>query len=251
MMKKFLTPFLLLFVLLSGCSNGQQNTSIQNSDKPIVENVDTKTFQELIAKNPEGVVLDVRTPEEVANGHLANASTINFYDEDFQKKVSMIRKDQPVLVYCAAGSRSAKAAEQMSQMGFTKIYNLQGGYNGWMNAGFDIVKDANAPATKAETFTAEQIQTLVAKNKIVLLDFHTQWCIPCKKMIPVIDELKKDFEGKIIFQTLDADANKSIAEYYKVESVPTYVLLKDGKEVYRKTGLTPKEEMSAAFNKAL
>ena len=139
MMKKFLTPFLLLFVLLSGCSNGQQNTSIQNSDKPIVENVDTKTFQELIAKNPEGVVLDVRTPEEVANGHLANASTINFYDEDFQKKVSMIRKDQPVLVYCAAGSRSAKAAEQMSQMGFTKIYNLQGGYNGWMNVQAQLV----------------------------------------------------------------------------------------------------------------
>lgn len=250
-MRKIIIPFFSLFILFSGCSNGQQNASTQNSDKPVVENVDTKTFQDLIAKNPEGVVLDVRTPEEIANGHLANASTINFYDDDFQKKAGMIRKDQPVFVYCAAGSRSAKAAEQMSQMGFTKIYNLQGGFNGWMNAGFEIVKDANAPTTKAETFTAEQIQTLVASNKLVLLDFHTQWCIPCKKMIPVIDELKKDFEGKIIFQTLDADANKSIAENYKVVSVPTYILLKDGKEVYRKTGLAPKEEMTATFNKSL
>ena len=250
-MKKIIIPFFSLSILFSGCSNGQQNASTQNFDKPVVENVDTKTFQDLIAKNPEGVVLDVRTPEEIANGHLANASTINFYDDDFQKKAGMIRKDQPLFVYCAAGSRSAKAAEQMSQMGFTKIYNLQGGYNGWMNAGFEIVKDANAPATKAETFTAEQIQTLISANKLVLLDFHTQWCIPCKKMIPVIDELKKDFEGKIIFQTLDADANKSIAENYKVVSVPTYILLKDGKEVYRKTGLTPKEDMTSAFNKSL
>lgn len=250
-MKKTLTPFILLFILFSACSNGQQNIATENINTPIVENVDTKTFQGLIAKNPEGVMLDIRTPEEVANGHLANASTINFYDADFQKKVSMIRKDQPVFVYCAAGSRSSKAAEQMSQMGFTKIYNLQGGYNGWMHAGFEIIKDANAPISKVETFTAEQIQTLITSNKLVLLDFHTQWCIPCKKMIPVIDELKKYFEGKIIFQTLDADANKSIAVSYKMATVPTYILMKDGKEAYRKTGLTPKEEITNALNKAL
>ncbi len=245
-MKKILMPFAFALMLISACSNGQQN-----SGASVVEEVDAKTFQDLIAKNPEGVVLDVRTPEEVANGHLANASVINFYDADFMTKATMIRKDQPVFVYCAAGSRSAKAADQMSEMGFTKIYNLQNGYNGWTNAGFEIVKDANAPTTKAESFTAEQIQTLVSSNKLVLLDFHTQWCIPCKKMIPVIDELKKDFEGKVLFQTLDADANKSLAENYKVVSVPTYILMKDGKEVYRKTGLTPKVEMTAALNNAL
>ena len=252
-MKKILLSLVVLATLLSSCSNGQQNSTVTsaNQQAPVVENVNAQKLKELIAQHPEGIVLDVRTPEEIAKGHLANASIIDFYDEAFQQKVKMIRKDVPVFVYCAAGSRSAKAAEQMSTIGFTKVYNLEGGYNGWLNAGYDVVKNDGVTVSTAEKFSVEQITTLLKNNKVLLLDFHTTWCIPCKKMAPVIDELKKEFAGKIFIQSIDADANKELAEQYKVESIPVFILMKDGKEVSRKTGLIPKEELVNAINKAL
>ncbi len=251
-MKNILISLIVLATLFSGCSNGQQNSTVtsDNQQTLVVENVNAQKLNELITQHPEGIVLDVRTPEEIAKGHLANASIIDFYDETFQQKVKMIRKDVPVFVYCAAGSRSAKAAELMSTMGFTKVYNLEGGYNGWVSAGYETVNDGGVTVSKAEIFSSEQLASLL-KNNLVLLDFHTTWCIPCRKMVPVIDALKKEFAGKVFIQSIDADTNKELTEQYKVVSIPVFILIKDGKELMRKTGLTAKEELESEINKAL
>lgn len=242
-MHRNIFKLIVLALLFASCSNGQQNSSTTNSETQtaVVENVDAKQMSELMAKHLEGIILDVRTPEEVANGHLANATTVNLYDDAFAGKVKMIRKDVPVFVYCAAGSRSAKAAEQMSSMGFTKIYNLTGGYNGWVKNGFPIVLDEAPKVSEAEKFTSQQIAVILKKNKSVLLDFHTSWCIPCKKMNPVIDELKKESSGKYFIQSIDADANKELVAEYKIESVPTFIVLQNGKEIFRHSGIIEKE----------
>lgn len=84
--------------------------------------------------------------------------------------------------------------------------------------------------------------------KIQLLDFWASWCMPCKRMEPIFEELKKEYQGKVEFVEINVDENSQEAQKYGVMSIPTYIVLKDGKEVGRKIGFTPKEELIKLLN---
>jgi len=74
-----------------------------------------------------------------------------------------------------------------------------------------------------------------------LLDFYADWCGPCKMMGPIFSELEKDYKGKIEFKKIDVEAEGKMAAQFQVESIPTFVILKDDKEVDRRRGATSKE----------
>jgi len=74
-----------------------------------------------------------------------------------------------------------------------------------------------------------------------LLDFYADWCGPCKIMDPVFEEIEKDYQGKIEFQKVDVEANEQLAGQFDIRSIPTFVLVKDDKEVDRRMGAMPKE----------
>jgi rhodanese-related sulfurtransferase len=93
-----------------------------------ITNVSPEEFATLMAK-PNTVVLDVRTPEETAEGIIDGAITIDIQSPDFKAKVDALDKSKEYLVYCKGGVRSAKACEQMQAMGFKALYNLEGGYD--------------------------------------------------------------------------------------------------------------------------
>ena len=76
-----------------------------------------------------GVLLDVRTPEEFQQGHLDHAVNINWYDTDFAKQTQNLDKEKPVYVYCKLGGRSAKAAKALDSLGFKNVVDLTGGYD--------------------------------------------------------------------------------------------------------------------------
>jgi rhodanese-related sulfurtransferase len=85
-------------------------------------------------------ILDVRTPEEVAEGHLLGSTTVNFLSPDFSKEVEALNKNKTYLLYCRSGSRTRKAADAMQKMGFKHVYMLEGGINAWKEAGKEVVK---------------------------------------------------------------------------------------------------------------
>lgn len=93
-----------------------------------------------LMKQPEVQLLDVRTPEEVAHGIIEGATVIDIYDPQFIEKVGKLDKEKPIVVYCAAGGRSAKAAMKLKDLGFKKIYDLKAGYRGWKSEGYPTVK---------------------------------------------------------------------------------------------------------------
>jgi len=76
---------------------------------------------------------------------------------------------------------------------------------------------------------------------IKLLDFYADWCGPCKIMGPVFDEIEGDYEGKIEFQKVDVESDSDTASKFGIMSIPTFVLVKDDKEIDRKIGAMPKE----------
>lgn len=85
-------------------------------------------------------ILDVRTPAEFAEGHLANAINIDFEANDFAQQIKKLDKNSTYAVYCRSGRRSALAADQMSKAGFTNLYNMSGGILDWSAAGFALIK---------------------------------------------------------------------------------------------------------------
>jgi len=87
------------------------------------------------------------------------------------------------------------------------------------------------------TFSDQNFNDQVIKsNKPVMVDFWATWCGPCQMAGPVIDELATDYKDKYVIGKLDVDQNQQTAMQYGVQSIPTVILFKDGKEVARKVG---------------
>jgi thioredoxin 1 len=86
-------------------------------------------------------------------------------------------------------------------------------------------------------------QEVLRSTLPVLVDFSAPWCGPCKKMQPVIEELEKEFRGKIKFVKVDIDSSQDLAARYMIMSIPSLVLFKDGSPYEKKTGLIAKSEV--------
>jgi phage shock protein E len=105
-----------------------------------VTDVDPAGFAAL-ADDPGVTVLDVRTPGEFAAGHLPGAVNIDSSAPDFADAVSELPKDSTYLVYCQTANRSGVATDRMLDLGFTDVYDLQGGIVAWAEDGREIVTD--------------------------------------------------------------------------------------------------------------
>lgn len=122
---KFLLPVLSLLIL--ACQ--------QPGDAQVITN---EELMELL-NDPKVQLVDVRTPGEWSGGIIPNAKKINYRDSDFlQQMEQSLDKDKPLVVYCAAGGRSAGAAKKLKELGFKKIYDLGVGFRGWKAAGMPV-----------------------------------------------------------------------------------------------------------------
>jgi len=85
----------------------------------------------------------------------------------------------------------------------------------------------------------------------VLVDFWAEWCGPCRIVGPIVEQLAQSLEGKVKVFKLNVDQNQEIAMKYNVQSIPSLVLFKNGKEIARTIGLSPKEKYEKFVNNAL
>ena len=118
---------LFLLMLWSGiaCQQSENNTTF------VREVVSVERFVALMETYLDAQILDVRTPEEFAAGHIEGAENRNYYDDDFEEQLKKLDKNKTVLVYCKSGGRSGKASAQLQALEFHKVYDLEGGYTAW------------------------------------------------------------------------------------------------------------------------
>jgi thioredoxin 1 len=193
-------------------------------------------------------LIDVRTAEEFATGHLENAQNINIYDQDFSARIGKLDKEKAVFVYCKAGGRSADAAAQLHEMGFKQVYDLKGGFMAWSSAG---KPSTQATLVVADTFTLADYEKLLQSGEPLLIDYYAPWCGPCKKMEPILSALTTEFAGKVTIVRINVDEAKALVKQEKIDNIPVVTCIKSGKEIKRVNGFQDEAAMRAMLGELL
>ncbi|RYZ21823.1 MAG: thioredoxin [Chitinophagaceae bacterium] len=222
-MKRLLTV-LSLFVALAASAQTENVKLLAAND-----------FARKIFETPQKVVLDVRTPDEFSKGHLEHARNINLNAADFEKQVATLDKNTPLFVYCLGGGRSATATAKLKTMGFTDLYELEGGIMKWRQAG--LMEDGAA----LRGMNMSQYNALLKTDKTVLVDFYAEWCGPCKVMKPYLEEIAKEKAGSVEVIRIDVDQNPVLARELQIQALPTLVVYKGEKVKWWNVGYVPKK----------
>ena len=233
---KTLFSFTLLFTILFsiGCSNGQNSS--QNF------NLDTQSFQKALESQYDVNIIDVRTPGEFSQGHIQNALNINWNGNDFESETAKIDKSKPIYVYCLSGGRSAAAASFLRNNGFSEVYELIGGLMSWRKSNLPLTTDKTVKKTCKEITKADFLAFL-NDDRYILIDFYAEWCGPCKKMKPFLDEISNEKAANVKIIRIDVDKNPTITKEMNIEGLPTLHLYKNKKLKWNKLGFAAKEEI--------
>ena len=130
-MYNFKPLLILLCVAFVFCKNQttEQKPASSETKDGLVE---IEAFESLMKS--DHILIDVRTPEEFAAGHISSAQNINYHDEGFDASMLKLDKDKPILLYCKSGGRSGKTYSMLKANNFSKVYDLKGGFTAWQEA---------------------------------------------------------------------------------------------------------------------
>lgn len=141
---QFISSTLLLsvFILQSACSQNDTKTAGKTEQQSqaiaqIAEEMTAEQFNNKMQELP-GQIVDVRTPNEFAQGYITGAINMDLHNPDFKTNLEQLDKSKPVYVYCASGNRSGQAMRIMQQQGFTTIYNYKGTFTDWVAKGYPV-----------------------------------------------------------------------------------------------------------------
>lgn len=220
--------FFAACLLLWNC-NGQTSKNVTE--------ISAQTLSDKLKDNPDAQLLDVRTPEEYAGGRIGNAVNVDWNGDDFVTQAAKYDKSKPIYVYCKIGGRSSKAASKLASMGFSQVYNLEGGILKWDAAGL------SAPGEKIIGMCSQEFGDLLESDTKVLVNFYAPWCEPCKKMAPYMEKLGADYNGKLTVSRLNADENKTLTRELKIDTLPVILLYENGKVIWQHKGFISEEEL--------
>lgn len=235
MILKYLVSLLFLTTTIMSCAQNNPNKS------SIELTISTTAFSTAV-KQPGAQILDVRTAGEYQSGHIANALQANWLDpKEFKNRTQHLDKSKMIYIYCQSGGRSASAQAALMEAGF-KVVNLEGGMSNWRMQQMPVEGIGNAVQMRVVDF-----EKVLQSNQYVLVDIGAVWCPPCRKMQPVMDALKQTPPKPFYFLAVDGGQDMDVMKSVKADDLPTFILYKNGVEVWRKVGVAPKEDFEKAF----
>ena len=147
MAMRYLWVFALLLLTVSGVVSAvgcaEKAESPHNVVTQKIEDVNAQEAFTLIRENRDNTdffIIDVRTPEEFAEGHIENAINIDFRSKSFNNGIGRLDRNKTYLIYCRSGNRSRGALDTMIELNFVEVYHLTAGIVGWLDEGFPVVK---------------------------------------------------------------------------------------------------------------
>lgn len=223
---------LIATMALYSCSNGQSSGKT---------NLEPAAFADKIKETADAQIVDVRTPGEFAGGHIANALNYDWNSGNFESDEAKLDKSKPVFVYCLSGGRSAAAAKKLRADGFKEVYELNGGMMKWRNAG--LAETTDNTVAKSTGMTMQEFEALIPQDKIVLVDFYADWCAPCKKMKPYLDEIAKDMADKVVVVRINADEHTALCKEMKIDGLPVLQVYKNKAKTWQNLGYLEKADV--------
>jgi len=234
-MKKQITLILILLVITVFDGKGQNQSSPIEKEKREQKDFRVKAalFHEKISEQDKPQILDARSAEEYEQAHLPQARQIDPAVKGYEQQLGRLIKSQPVFIYSIQTGRSTKIANLLAERGFTKIYVLSPGISAWIGAGYPVEV---ATVTKIRILLAD-FKTALKSQEYVLVDFGSNYCPPCKKVLPVLDSLNSRSNHNIKTILIEIDANPDIIKDFKITSIPTLILYKNGEPIWKKVGV--------------
>ncbi|MFV0606215.1 MAG: thioredoxin domain-containing protein [Niabella sp.] len=246
MMKRFMI-MATAAIVLGSCNLDEPQTTASGAVPQSATNflLSALAFSDKINAISQATIIDVRTAEEFATGHLAAAKNMNIDDPDFESSIKTFDKTKPVFVYCLSGGRSAAAVRIMRLEGFKDVYDLQGGLMAW--------RAANLPVSSGEVQAMEQGMSMqqftqfTSSKKPVLVDFYADWCAPCKRMEPYISEMLVTMKEELTVLRINADENPQLCSTLGINSLPYLQLYKNNQVAWSNKGYISKEDLLKAI----
>jgi thioredoxin 1 len=96
-----------------------------------------------------------------------------------------------------------------------------------------------------------EFESLIKSSKPVLADFYAEWCSPCKMLAPTIEEIHNEYNDYFETVKVNVDENSELTEYYGVSGIPALLFFKDGREVFRMSGVQTKERIISAISEKM
>ena len=243
-MKLPLFSIALLFLVFA-CNSAPSERSVTSLEEKTTDQIggtiSVAAFEQKM-KTTGIQILDVRTVGEYHGGHFNNSLQANWLDQkEFADRVQHIDKSKPVLVYCASGIRSAEAMNWMKQNGFIDVSNLRGGISAWRMEGKPLESKASREELSKAAFNAS------TQTGTILVDIGAEWCPPCVKMEPVLQQLQKEKGTQFNLVKVDGGIDIEVMKLLRSEGLPTFIVFKNGKETWRKQGIVDYATLAAAI----
>jgi len=225
---------IVAIAMMSIVSCKQANTNGQK------ERLSAPEFSKKISETKEAIIIDVRTPEEFEKGHLVNAVNYDWNGNDFETEISNLDKNKPVFVYCLSGGRSGSAAGKMRSDGFKLVFELEGGIIKWRAENLEETTDNKIMPLG---YSIEDFQKLIQSDKMILVDFYADWCEPCLKMKPFLEEIAVEQKDKLNIIRINADDNQALLKSLNIEGLPELQLYQNSNKKWSHNGFISKEDL--------
>lgn len=213
------TALVLLFTITAFSQDNKLTVSIE-------------TFYSKIHSQEKPQIIDARDPEEFLLNHIAEAVNLNLETKNYKDKIAKLDKNKPVFIYSIGAGRSVKLANDLLKEGYKEVFVLEGGIASWIGSGKPFYANSKTGLTLTD------FNNIIASNQNVLVEVGSKYCGACKKVKPILDNVKNQYGDTLKIIEIEFEENPQIvADLKTIKVFPTLILFQKGKIVFQKEGL--------------